>query len=90
MEEVEIRHEPSCYEKEQLPYLKSTQLVFFDDVHIQQAIGLPVRSKLNKHNTRLPRDEEGNIDFKTGKYDAHNQPKRPPSSMNKREDSALV
>ena len=32
-------------------------------------------SKLNKHNIRFPRDEEGNIDVKNGKYDTNNQPK---------------
>ena len=32
-EEVEIRHEQSWYEKEQLSSLTSTQLVFFDEIH---------------------------------------------------------
>ena len=75
MEEVVIRHELSLYDKEQLPYLTSTQIVFFGEVHIQQVSGPPVTSKVNKHNIRFPRDEEGNIDIKNGKYDANNQPK---------------
>ena len=33
-------------------------------------------SKLNEHNIRFPRDEEGNIDFKSSKYDTNNQPKK--------------
>ena len=32
--------------------------------------------KLNKHNIRFPRDEKGNIDVKTSKYDTNNQPKK--------------
>ena len=74
--EVEIRHEPSWYDKEQLPYLTSTQLVFFNEVHIQKVIGPSVTSKLNEHNIRFPKGDEGNIDVKTGKYDTNNQPKK--------------
>ena len=33
-------------------------------------------SKLNKDNIRFPRDEEGNIHLKNGKYDTNNQPKK--------------
>ena len=33
-------------------------------------------SKVNKHNIRFPRDEEGNIDVKNGEYDTNNQPKK--------------
>ena len=75
-EEVEIRHEPSWYDKEQLPSLKSTQLIFFDEVHIQQVSGPPVTSKVNEHNIWFPRDEEGNIYVKNGKYDTNNQTKK--------------
>ena len=70
-EEVEIRHEPSWYDKEQIPSLTYTQLVFFNDVHIQQVSGPPVTSKFNKHNIRSPRDEEGNTDVKNGEYDTN-------------------
>ena len=76
IEEVEISHESSWYDKEQLPSLTSTQLVFFDEFHIQQVSGPPVTSKVNEHNIRFPRDEEGNIDVKNGKYDTSNQPKK--------------
>ena len=73
---MEIRHEPSWYEKKQLPSLTSTQIVFFNEVHIQQVSEPPVTSKVNEHNIRFPRDEEGNIDVKNGKYDTNNQPKK--------------
>ena len=33
-------------------------------------------SKVNEHNIRFPRDEEGNIDVKKGKYGTNNQPKK--------------
>ena len=59
---VEIIHEPSWYDKEQLPSMKSTQLVLFDEVHIQQISGPPVTRKVNKHNIQFPGDEEGNVD----------------------------
>ena len=74
--EVEVRHVPYWYYKEQLPSLTSTQLFFFDEVHIQQVSGTPTTSNSNEHNIWFPRDEEGNIDVKTGKYDTNNQPKK--------------
>ena len=74
-EEVEIRHVPSWYDKEQLPSLTSTQLVFFGEFHIQQVIGPPKTSNLNQHNIRFPRDEEGNIDVKNGNYFTNNKTK---------------
>ena len=73
---MEIRHEPYWYDKEQLPSLTYSQLVFFYEVHIQQVSGPPVTSKVNKHNIPFPRDEEGNIDVKNGKYETNNQPKK--------------
>ena len=63
-EEVEIRHEPSWYDKKELPSLKLTHLVFFDEIHIQQMCGPPVTSSVNEHNIWFPRDEEGNVDVK--------------------------
>ena len=33
-------------------------------------------SKVNEHNIWFPRDEEGNVDVKNGKYDTNNQPKK--------------
>ena len=56
--------------------MTSTELVFFNDVHIQQVSEPPTTSKLNEHNIRFTRDEEGNIDVKIGKYDTNNQPKK--------------
>ena len=73
---MEIRHEPSWYDKEKLPSMTSTQLIFFNEVHIQQVSGPPVTSKLNEDNIRFPRDEEGNIDVKNGKYDTNDQFKK--------------
>ena len=73
-EEVEIRHEPSWYDKEQLPSLTSTQLVFLDEIHIQQIFGPPLTSSVNEHNIQFPRDEEGNVDVKNGQYGTNNQP----------------
>ena len=74
-EEAEIRHEPSWYEKEQLPSLTSTHIVFFREVHVKHVSGPPVTSKVNEHNIRFPRDEEGNVDVKNGEYDTNNQQK---------------
>ena len=89
-EEVEIRHEPYWYDKEEPPSLTSTQIVFFDEIHIQQMCVPPMTSKMNEHNICFPRDEEGNVDVKNDQYGKNNQPKRPPSSMNNKEGSALV
>ena len=33
-------------------------------------------SKVNEHSIRFPRDEEGEIDVKTGKYETDNQQKK--------------
>ena len=74
-DEVEIRHEPSWYDKEQLPSLTSTQLVFFDEIHTQKVCGPPVTIKVNKHNIPFPRDEEGNVDVKNSLYGTNNLPK---------------
>ena len=49
---VEIRHEPFWYDKEKLPYMKSTQPIFFDEVHIQQVSGPPMN-----HPTRQRSEE---------------------------------
>ena len=73
---MEISHDPSWYDKEQLPYLTSTQIIFFNEVHIQQVSVTPVTSKVNEHKIRFPRYEEVNIYVKNGKYDTDNQPKK--------------
>ena len=56
---MEIKHEPSWYDKEDLANLTSTQLSFFDEFHIQKFSGLPVTIKVNEHNIRFTIDEEG-------------------------------
>ena len=76
MEEVEIRHEPSWYDKEQLPSLTSTQIVLFDEIHVQQVCGPPVTSKVNEQNIWFPRDEEGNVDVRNSEYGTKNQPEK--------------
>ena len=73
---MEIRHETSWYNKEKLPSLTSTQLVFFDEIHVQQVCGPPVTSKVDEHNIWFTRDEEGNVDVKNGQYGKNNQPKK--------------
>ena len=75
-EEVEIRHVPSCYEKIQLPSLTSTQIVFFDEVHVKKVCGPPSTSRLNDCNVLFPRNEEGKVDVERGVYETKNQPKR--------------
>ena len=75
-EEVEIRHVPSCYYKNQLPPLTSTQLVFFDEVHVKQVCGPPSTSRSNECNILFPRNEEGKVDVERGVYDTKNQLKR--------------
>ena len=49
-EEVERRHVPSYYDKNQHYFLASTQLVFFDQIHIQQISGPPTTSQINEYN----------------------------------------
>ena len=73
---MEIRHEPSWCNKEKLPSLTSTQLVYFDEIHVQQVCGPPLTSKVNKHNIWFPRDKDGNVDVKNGQYGKNNQPKK--------------
>ena len=62
--------------KPQLPSLTSTQLVFFDEVHVKQVCGPPSTSWLNECNILFPRNEEGEVDVERGAYDTKNQPKR--------------
>ena len=73
---MEIRHEISWCDKEQLPSLSSNQLVFSNEVHIQQVCGPPVTSKVNEHNIRFPKYGEGIVDVKNGEYGTNNQPKK--------------
>ena len=71
---MEIRHVPSCYDKTQLPSLTSTQLVFFDEVHVKQVCGPPATSLSNECNIVFPRNEEGEVDVERGVYNTNNQP----------------
>ena len=73
---MEIRHVPSCYDKTQLTSLTSTQLVFFDEVHVKQICGPPSTSHSNECNIVFPRNEEGEVDVERGFYNTNNQPKR--------------
>ena len=73
---MEIRHVPSCYDKTQLPSLTSTQLAFFDEVHVKQVCGPPSKIHSNECNIVFPRNEEGEVDVKRGVYNTNNQPRR--------------
>ena len=75
-EEVEIRHEPSCYDKTQLPSLTSTQLVFFDEVHVKQVCGPPATILSNECNIVFPINDEGEVDVERGVNNTNNQTKR--------------
>ena len=71
-----IRHVPSCYDKNQLPSLTSTQLVLFEEVHVRQVCRPPTTSRVNECNVLFPRNEEGKVDVKIGVYETDNQPKK--------------
>ena len=71
---MKIRHVPFCYEKNKLPSLPSTQLVFFDRVHVRQVCGPPTTSWVNECNVLFPRNEEGKVDVKIGVYETKNLP----------------
>ena len=73
---MEIRHVPYYYEKNQLPSLASTQLVFFDEVHVKQVSRPPTTSRVNDYNVLFPRNEEGKVDVERGVYETNNQPKK--------------
>ena len=53
----------------------STQLAFFDEVHVKQVSRLPTTSRLNDYNVLFTRDEEGKEDVKRGVNETKNQPK---------------
>ena len=75
-EEVEIRHVPSCQDKTQLPLFTSTQLVFFDKVHVKQVCRPPSTSQLNECNVLFPKNEERKVDVERGVYETNNQPNK--------------
>ena len=73
---MEIRHVPSCYDKNQIPSLTSNQLVFFDEVHVKQVSVPPRTSRVNGCNVLFQRNEEGKVDMKRDVYETKNQPKK--------------
>ena len=75
-EEAKIIHVPYCYNKNQIPLLTSTQLIFFDKVHVKQVCGPPTTIRVNGCNVLFPRDEEGKVDVKRGVYETNNQLKK--------------
>ena len=54
-EEVETRHVPPCYDKKHISSLTSTQLVFFDKVHVKQVSGPPTKIQVNDYKVLFPR-----------------------------------
>ena len=75
-EEVEIRHVPSYYDKHKIPSLASTQLVFFDDIHIKKISGPLTTSRLNEYNFLFPIDKYGKVDVENDIYDMRIQQKK--------------
>ena len=73
---MEIRHVQSCYDKNQLPSLTSTRLVFFDKVHAKQVSGPPTTIRVKYYNVFSPMNEEGKVDVGRGVYETNNQPKK--------------
>ena len=76
MKEVEISHVPSYCEKNKLPYLALTQLVFFDETHIQKISVPPTTSQINEYNISFPIYKDDKMDVENGIYDTKNQPKK--------------
>ena len=73
---MEIRHVPSCSDKNQLPSLAPTKIVLFDKVHVKQVSGPPTTSRVNDYNVLLPRNKEGKVDVGRGVYETKNQLKK--------------
>ena len=59
--------------KNQLLSLTSTQIVFFDKIHVKQVSGPPTTSQVNDYNVLFPRYEKGEVDLERGVYDMNNQ-----------------
>ena len=89
-EEVEIRPVPSCYDKNQLPRLISTHLIFFGEVHIKQVRGPDKTSQKNEYNN-FPQDtKKGKWMWKEVFMTQTINQKGKPSSISKREIFILV
>ena len=59
---MEIRHVPSCYEKNQFPSFTSTKLLFFGKVQVKQVSRPPTTSLVNDDIVLFPRYEEDKVD----------------------------
>ena len=76
MEEAEIRHVTSCYDKNQLPSWTPTQFVLFDEVHVTQVSGPPTTSTVNYYYILFPINEEVKVYMGRVVYETNNQPKK--------------
>ena len=56
--------------------MTSTQLIFFNEVHVKQVSGTPTTSRVNYYNILFPIDKEGKADVERGVYDMNKQPKK--------------
>ena len=57
-------HVPSCYDKNQIPPLTPTQLVFFEEVQIEQFNGPPTTSRVKKYNVFFQEMKKGKFMWK--------------------------
>ena len=55
--------------------MKSTQILFFDEVHTKQANKQPTTHRINEYNI-FPIYEEGKVGVERGVYDTNNKLKR--------------
>ena len=69
---MEKRHVTSCYEKNQLHSLKSTQLELFDKVHVKQVSGPPTTSQVNDYNLFSPNELRREIGCVGTVYNGYN------------------
>ena len=80
---------PSCYHKNHLPSLTSTQLVFFDKVHVKKIRVPPITSRVIDYNVLFSSNKEGKVDFGRGFYEMNNQPQKATLNLSKRNNSLL-
>ena len=86
-EEVEIRNLPSCYDKNQLPSLTSTQLVFFDEFCVKQFCGPPSTSQVNEFNFFFQETKKGKWTWKEVFMKRTINQRKQPLNTSKRDDS---
>ena len=89
-EEVEIRHEPYWYDKEQLPYLTSTQLVLFDGSLSNMLVDHLWQASWKNTTFGFQEIKKEILMFKMVNMTLTINQKILPSSINKKEGSALV